>query len=187
MGLPGMQRARPTHRIVASEAFPNHVFILYRPNAKYIKDAESDKEVRQDASEAEYVEVTPDQPLVVALDGRRFGGSGWHAVLFIVPRTVAARYPAALDLAKAILANEVSSATQYELPFREDVPEWQSQEITVTHRVRRVANSENLEVIRTTWDQGYQCCVVALLCPIATVLGGLWLIRRWRRKMVPGP
>ncbi|HEY1189410.1 MAG TPA: hypothetical protein VGE74_17280 [Gemmata sp.] len=187
MGAPGLKRVQPTHRIIAAEAFPDHVFVLYRPRFKYAKNAQSGREVLEDASSAEYVEVAPDRPLVVApveQMGERY------AELLVVPRATAAQHPSALGLAKAIMEGRVTDSERYTLPFRESVPEWSGNHITITHRVQRVKNSEKLEVVRTTWDQGYQCCVAALLGPVAVLLGGLYLVRRLRksvRNAAPAP
>jgi hypothetical protein len=71
------------------------------------------------------------------------------------------------------------------------VPEWYSSEFTVNHRL--VRNGDSFELERVSWRPANQCCVVAILIPIAFIFGGFWLIRRlwrnWRKEppRLPNP
>jgi len=174
-GAPGTQPAHPSHRIIAAEDFPNHVFVIYRPRVTRVEDKGTGKYVEQDAGEAEYVELAPNRPVVVEYDRDRR-----VTVLIIAHRAAAASYKSARKLADAVQSQQVEDAVEYQLSKRESVPEWQSREITITHRIQRIGTSNRLEGVRTTRNQTYQCCVVCLLCPITTLLGGFWLIR-WSR------
>jgi hypothetical protein len=178
MGVPGLRRAKPTHRISTREAFPDYVFVIYSQKSVYVKDAKTGNEERRSADEAEFIELTPEQPVMISVDASRID----RKTLIIVPRIVATPFKTALELAEA--SRHLKGAVWLELPHREDVPEWHSGEITIDYRVQRDAKSPDgrLEIVRTTWDQSYQCCVVGLCLPVAFSLGGLWLIRRWRRR-----
>jgi hypothetical protein len=171
MGFPGLQRATPTHRITTCEAFPDHVFVIHRPSIVAGKDR------------AEYVDLEPGKPVVVDIGGSRRD----RAAFLIAPRSAAGSYATASKLAEAVRSGRIDGATQYELMNEEDVPEWYGDKLTIDYRVQRVTGDPEgrLEVVRTTWDQGYQCCVVGLACPVGTVLGGVWLIRRFTRRPNP--
>ncbi len=177
MIAPGLRRAKPTARISTREAFPDHLFVIYRQKSITVKDAKTGNWESRSADEAEFIELTPDQPVMISVDGSHFD----RRTLIIVPRIVATPFKTALELAEA--SGRLNGAVWLEFPYRQDVPEWQSSEITFDYRVQRDAKSPDgrLEIVRTTWDQSYQCCVVGLCLPVAFLLGGLWLIRRWRR------
>ena len=176
MSAPGTQRAHPSHRIIATEDFPNHVFVIYRPRVTRVEDKDTGKYVEQDAGEAEYVEPTPNRPIAVEYDHNQR-----VVVLIIARRAVAGSYKSARELADAVQSQQVEDAVEYHLSNEESVPAWQGREITIVHRIQRSGTSNRLEVVRTTRHQGYQCCVACLLYPITTVLGGFWLVQ-WRRR-----
>jgi hypothetical protein len=74
----------------------------------------------------------------------------------------------------------VPGAVVRELPFKEAVPAWGADEITLHYRVELTPDGRP-ELVRTTKDQGYQCCVVACAAPVGLAAAGVWLSRRWRR------
>ncbi|MDB5306776.1 MAG: hypothetical protein JWO38_978 [Gemmataceae bacterium] len=181
VGAPGLRSAKPTYRISTHEAFPDHVFVIYRAKDTYVKNEETGKEEWRSADEAEYVDITPDRPIVIPFDRDKI-----KSVAFIMrSRAAAESYKTALDLARA--SRELGGAVWLELPYRESVPEWHGTEITIDYRVQRNVKSGRLEIVRTTWNQDYQCCVVGLGTPVALVIGGLWLIRRRRARRITPP
>ncbi|MDY3554490.1 hypothetical protein R5W24_003614 [Gemmata sp. JC717] len=157
MGLPGVRTARPTHLITTADRLPGYVFLVHRPGFG-----------------TEAVEFGPGQPVTVPVHRDRID----RVQFVIVPRDAAAEFTTPAALAEA--AGRVPGAVVRELPFKEAVPVWGADEITLRYRVELTPDGRP-ELVRTTKDQGYQCCVVACAAPVALVSAGLWLVRRSRR------
>lgn len=169
-GLPGTRRITPTHRVVAREPFPDHVFVLCADGAE---------------NRAEFVTVEPGRPLLIEFhkaDELRAGRSfSWSATLVIAPRSDAP-VGSAGDVARAAFAGRIGTATRYSFFRRDTGPIWSGDRITIDYEVRRAEAGGRLEVVRTTRNETLtSCCVLPLLTSFAALFGGVYVLRRWLR------
>ena len=167
MGTPGMKRPKLTNRISMREELPDYVFVVLKHRPYFAKQDEPEKV-------AEFVHLTIGKPIEVTGHRRQ------NAELFVVPRKMAANYRTALEVAEA--APRIPNAVKLSLSFDESVPAWYSDDFTIDYRVQ--SSGDGIEFVRTTWRPANQCWVVCIAFPIATIFGGLWLVRRWRRTRV---
>jgi hypothetical protein len=152
-GVPGTSRTYDViHQITADEPFRDYVFVLDKHKT------------------TEFVEMTPDAPLVV--DG------GVHsATLFAVPRSAVKPNETPKQIAED---HAIPGKLAFTLSFREEIPVWHSKRLVITHRIRR-SSSGAPELVKTSFNPMIQCCVAGVLVPVAIMLGGVWLIRRSQR------
>jgi hypothetical protein len=178
--VPGTKLVHPIYRIITTESFPDHAFILNRYGIQFNQA----KGVWDQFSESEYVELTPDHPIELNLlgwsegpwrDGQR---AKEDAYLLVVPRSLAASHPSAAELTKDAVALMGFSS-------REPVPNWYGDDITITYRIRKARKGDNLEAVRVGLDPLYQCCAISSLAALAVTLGGFWFIRRLLRRAPP--
>jgi hypothetical protein len=168
LGLPFTKKAPVSYRVETREAHPDYLFVLTREVHRY--DEATRK--REDVLEAEYVELTPDRPLVL-----RHGES---ATLLIIPRPTKLGNLTPKELLKAHpdLARQV---VYQELEGRMEVPSWFGDDITITYRAQESRAGDKLEFVRTSWHPLWQWFAVAFTIPVLILLGGLWFIRRKQR------
>lgn len=177
LGLPLQQRVRVVQRIEAAEAFPNHVFVVYRSHWKNDEQGQSRK-----YEEATYTTIDPTNPIVL-----RTAVARENLNLLIVPRMAAAAHPTANELAAAVFRNEIPGATSGSFHDRDSAPAWAGDEVTFTYRIQKSRSGDGLELVRVSWHPLWQWDVAAFSATAAVVLGGLWLIRRMRRRAAPTP
>lgn len=164
--FPAQVYAKTVNRIEITEEQPDYVFVLHRFNGPGHSEI---------THESTFVELKPGQPLEIT------GYRRDTAELFIVPREVAKAYSSAEELVGAIQSKQIAVAS-YSFRMEETVPVWSSGEITATYRVQP-ASSGGLEIVRTSGDPLRQWYIVALLVPLAILLSGIWLIRRFMRRV----
>jgi hypothetical protein len=165
--LPAQAYAKVVHRIEITEEQPDYVFVVCQRF-----DGPPHFESRREST---FVYLKPGQPL--EFTGERYDTAG----LLIVPREVAKAFPSAAALAESVQSGE-TFATQHRFTMRSTVPAWGQSEITATYRVQP-AKSGGLEIVRTSWDPLWQWYIVALLVPLAFLLGGIWIVRRFTRYL----
>lgn len=177
--IPFTKMSRARHRIETRESYLEYVFVLVREG--YVFDTTKGwNEYR----EAQYVEITPERPLVFELadcpttdpvvNERRKE----RAQLVAVPRVAAEPYKSADALLKAGGSVPLEILEFYN--WRTTVPEWGDDPATITHRVQR--KGDRLEVIRTSGDPVRRLFAAVGFTVAAVFVGGFWLSRRlWRR------
>ena len=105
------------------------------------------------------------------------------AELLVLPTAVADEYGSAKAIQEA--AKNRGEIQRFPLAFDEDVPAWYGTDFTINHRLERDA-AGRYSLVRTSWRPANQCCVVALLVPLAFAILGIRLIRsRVRRRREP--
>ena len=166
---PGTKYARVTVRIHIREEASDSVFVIIRQRSKY----DAAKQQNISANEVDYVQFSKDG--LIEIPGHRRE----QVDLLIVPRKAAEPYQTAHELADA--AFRIPTATMLGLQFQEEVPSWYGSDFVVNYRLERRPD-EKFELIRTTIDPTWPCCVICIAVPIATIFGGLWLVRRYARR-----
>jgi hypothetical protein len=169
LGLPLTRKAPVSYRIETRAAHPDYTFILVRGADRHNETTGK----REFVLEAEYVELTPDRPLVV-----HPGPDG--ASLLIVPRVDTAQHPSPRQLLKD-RPDLARQAVYQEFGPYEEVPSWFGDEITITYRVQAAGSGEKLEVVRTSWHPLWQWFAAAIGFVVGVLLLGLWLARRTLR------
>ena len=180
LGVPRLQPERqtqtvsPTHRISVSDSFPDYVFIIYKPVYHY-----SSHFGLINLSTAEYVELTPNNPIKIPAEDWHRNDQGIS--LIIAPK--AESFRTAPELAEAVVLHQVENVVRYEFSNREAVPDWYGTEVTINYRVQfdKTRTPTRLEVLRITTDERYQYSFVAIMMTVVAILGGQWFIRKWIR------
>jgi hypothetical protein len=162
--LPFAKNASATHQIEVAEEFAEYVCVVHRYG--WADGA------RAEYNEASYEKLAPGRPLVLRLTRTEIFS------VMLVPRSVAAAYPTARELAGAVSGDRLAGVEEYRFDSRETVPSWAGDEITITYRVQRKSSGDGLELVRTSRNPLWQWYAVAGLVTVAIVTGGLWLIRR---------
>src|SRR4051812_21471462 len=137
---PFQKHANSVHRVETAEAFPDHVFVVYKHNLLMRSEGQNS------LIRAEFAELTPDRPVVIR---SQYPGD---TSLYIVPKAAATSFPTALDLGTAVEAGRVPGVVRRTFGFREVVPSWGSNEVVVTHRVQRAGDGNGLVLVRTGWN-----------------------------------
>lgn len=163
--LPKTEHVNLTHRVETQREYPDFAFVVYRHGPF--------------EREAQYVELTPGRPLELK------GGYRIQTILFICPKATASRFKNPMALAEAAMKGQVPEAVREEFEFTETAPSWTERNVTVAHQLRRNASGSGLELVRPRRYPMFQWYAVAVSLPLGLALGGLWLVRRRRRKPLP--
>ncbi|HEY3788988.1 MAG TPA: hypothetical protein VGL71_09040 [Urbifossiella sp.] len=170
-GFPGQKQANVTLRIHLRQPEPDQAFAIVRYRIRY--DKETPNGVPENVGE--FIKLSPEKPIEV--HGRRRE----NVHLLIVSKEKAATFASANDLA------ESNAGIRIPLNFDESLPEWYATKFTITYRLEPKASGQ-FELVRETWRPENQCCVVAILLPLATIFGGVWLVSRiWRNAKKQPP
>ena len=175
-----MELTHALHRIETQELHPDYVFVLYREGLQY-DAAKKDFEYFQ---EANFVELTPDRPIVLDLIWAYFESPAdkqrtrERAYLIIVRRN-------RLDPDKTAMDFRWNGDFFREFDGRETVPSWSSGDITITYCVQRAESGDGLEIVRTSANPLRQWFAAAIFLAASVVIGGVWFIRRaiWPRSL----
>jgi len=156
--IPGVQSAFVTIRIITNHNHPDYLFILGPDHREY---------------PAHFIEVAPDKPFTVP-------NTYFHVADVVIVRRSSLK-PG--QTAEEIYNDRtIPGRKQYSLTLRESVPVWYGREYVVSYRIQKASIDDQLELVQTTVSPLWQCSVVGIFGPLAIILGGLWLVRKRRRR-----
>jgi hypothetical protein len=165
---PGTKRASVNHSIETREDMQDYVFVVIRWNARHGRQG------------MEYVQLNRGQPLVPPdPNGYREGFK-----LVVISKVAAEPYKTVEELIAAVDAKQVPVTLREDFSFDSTaVPYWADRPHVITYELRRSASGDGLEIVRTSWDPLWQWYIAALMIPLAFLLGGIWLVRRFTRRV----
>jgi hypothetical protein len=160
--VPGVHSAHVKVRIVTNHDHPDFLFILGPDHRE---------------SPAHFIQITPEQPFTVP-------GTYVHIVnLVIVRKNTATQNRSAEQIYND---STIPGRTAYSLPLRESVPIWYGREYEVRYRVQKMSDEDRLEVVQSTVNPLWQCCLPCLAMPAVLIYSGVKLLRK-KSRALPSP